>query len=277
MQRAFDYGVNFVDTAKIYSNYPHIARAIADRPHQIIIATKSYDYLAEQARESLAAAMRALGRDYIDVFLLHEQESHLTIRGHWEALEFLCRQREKGLIRAVGISTHYVAGVRAAAAVPEIDVIHPLWNRAGFGIADGNAAEMMAAIRTAYRAGKGIYAMKILGGGHLLKQRDAVLREAVRVPEFASVAIGMQSTREVEYNVRLLTGRPIPEALRAALAARPRRLLVEEWCLGCGECLTACRDGALALINGRAAVDPGRCRLCGYCAARCPEFCIKVI
>lgn len=277
MQRAFSGGVNFIDTAKIYLNYPHIARAIADRPSEIIVATKSYDYRADQMRKSLASAMRELGRDYIDIFLLHEQESRLTIRGHWEALEYLCRQREKGTVRAVGISTHYVAGVRAAAAVPEIDVIHPLWNMAGFGIADGDAAGMMAAVKEACRAGKGIYAMKVLGGGHLLGERDEAMRAALRVPEFASVAIGMQTAGEVEYNVRLVSGRRIPKALRGVLAAKPRRLLIEEWCLGCGECITACRDGALQLSNGRAVVNPGRCRLCSYCAAKCPEFCIKVI
>lgn len=277
MRRAFDNGVNFVDTAKIYLNYPHIARAIADRPNEIIISTKSYDYQADQMRKSLHEALKELGRDYIDIFLLHEQESALTIRGHWEALEYLFRQREKGVVRAVGISTHHVAGVRAAAAVSELDVIHPLWNVAGFGIADGSAAEMMAAIREAYRAGKGIYAMKALGGGHLLGQRDAALQQALRIPEFSSVAVGMQSTLEVEYNTRLASGLGIPDGLREILARKPRRLLIEDWCLGCGECIKACRNGALQLIDGRAVVDPGRCRLCSYCAARCPEFCIKVI
>lgn len=277
MRRAFDHGVNFIDTAKIYLNYPHIARAIAECPNDIIISTKSYDYQADQMRESLSSALKELGRDYIDIFLLHEQESELTIRGHWEALEYLIRQREKGVVRAVGISTHHVAGVRAAATVAEIDVIHPLWNRGGFGIADGDAEDMMAAIREAFRAGKGIYAMKVLGGGHLLDERDDALLEALLISEFASIAVGMQSTLEVEYNVRLVNGESIPDGLRVILARKPRRLLIEEWCLGCGECLSACQSGALRLIEGHAMVDPGRCRLCSYCAARCPEFCIKVI
>ena len=34
-------------------------------------------------------ARRKLNRDKLDIFLLHEQESGLTIKGHWEAVEYL--------------------------------------------------------------------------------------------------------------------------------------------------------------------------------------------
>ena len=40
-----------------------------------MIATKSYAYSAQMARDSVEKALRALNRDYVDIFLLHEQES----------------------------------------------------------------------------------------------------------------------------------------------------------------------------------------------------------
>jgi len=277
LRRAFDRGVNFVDTAELYGNYPHIAGALAGRSEEIVVATKSYAYEARQAQASLYRALAELDRDYIDIYLLHEQESAATIHGHWEVLEYLFRAREKGVVRAVGISTHHVAGVRAAAAVPEIDVIHPLWNIRGFGIADGTADEMMAAIRGAHRIGKGIYAMKALGGGHLLGEWGNALQAVLGTDEFASVAVGMQSTLEVEFNVRLFSGDRVPDGLQQILAKKPRHLIIEDWCRGCGECVAACRNEALRLVDGRAEVASDRCRLCSYCAARCPDFCIKVI
>ena len=85
-------------------------------------------------RTSVEKALKELGRDYIDIFMLHEQESILTIKGHWEAIEYLIEAKEKGIVRAIGISTHHVEGVMGAASVPEIDVIHPLVNIAGIGI-----------------------------------------------------------------------------------------------------------------------------------------------
>ena len=113
-------------------------------------------------------ARRELDRDKLDIFLLHEQESALTIKGHYEALEFLLEERAKGNLGAIGISTHAVAGVMAAADLPEIDVIHPIINRYGHGIIDGSRDDMLQAIEYAAAQGKGLYGMKALAGGCLL-------------------------------------------------------------------------------------------------------------
>jgi Fe-S-cluster-containing hydrogenase component 2 len=38
-----------------------------------------------------------------------------------------------------------------------------------------------------------------------------------------------------------------------------------------------CKNHALSLQDGKSVVDAEKCALCGYCAAVCPQFCIKVI
>ncbi|WP_027719334.1 aldo/keto reductase [Desulfovirgula thermocuniculi] len=274
---ALEAGVNFLDTAESYRTYAHIRKALQGWDGEVIIATKSYAYSHRGMRESLEEALRALSRDHIDIFLLHEQESALTLRGHWEAFEFLLQAREKGLVRAVGISTHSVEGVRAAARVPEIDVIHPLVNVAGVGIQGGTREDMLAAIEEAAAFGKGLYAMKVLGGGHLIARAEEAFSFALQIPYLASVAVGMRSREEVDFNVRFFTGREVPAELRQILEKRERRLHIEEWCCGCGRCVEKCGAGALSLSGGRAVVDHSRCRLCGYCGAACPHFCIKVL
>lgn len=278
LRYALESGVNFVDTAELYANYDQIRAALVGISDRVVVATKCYAYRRDQMENSLGYALRALGRDYIDIFMLHEQESVLTLAGHREALEYLVEAREKGVIRAVGISTHYVAGVEAAAGDPDIQVIHPIVNRRGIGIRDGEAADMVAAIRRAVKNGKGVYGMKALGGGHLLDDPENALRFVLSCTEIASVAVGMQSVLEVEYNLRLFSGLSVPEGLRAILRRQPRRLLVEDWCRACGECVKRCSAGALYIgEDGRAAARPAVCNLCGYCAAVCPEFAIKVI
>ena len=52
----------------------------------------------------------------------------------------------------------------------EIEIIHPIVNKEGIGIQDGNIEDMLTAIEKAYNKGKGIYGMKPLGGGHLINQ-----------------------------------------------------------------------------------------------------------
>jgi predicted aldo/keto reductase-like oxidoreductase len=278
LEAAFSMGVNFVDTAESYDNYPHLRWALERGwSQQVHVATKSYAVTAAEMEQSVTRALRELGRDYIDIFLLHEQESGLTLKGHAGALEYLWRAKERGLVRAVGISTHTVAAVRSAALHPLVEVIHPLFNMAGFGILDGTAVDMLQAIRFAHQMGKGLYGMKALGGGHLYRSVEEALQYAWSVPELAAVAVGMQNEAELAANVSLLMGEAIPDSVKAQLGAQPRRLHVESYCVGCGTCLSACKSGALSLVAGKVQVDHSRCLCCGYCGRVCPEFCLKVI
>jgi len=277
IRKALELGVNFIDTAELYRTYPYINLALRGWPGEVVVASKSYAYTRRGMAQSLEAARRGLDRDVVDIFLLHEQESMLTIRGHWEAVEYLLEAKEKGVVRAVGISTHCVSGVTAAARLPEMDVIHPLVNVAGVGIVGRGVREMLAAIVEAAACGKGIYAMKALGGGNLIGRREEAFRFILSVPQITSVAVGMSCPEEVEYNVQLFSGRPVPEELKERTRLRRRTLHIENWCRGCGECVKRCPAGALSLVSGRAFVNEELCLLCGYCGSVCPDFCIKVI
>ncbi len=136
--------MNFIDTAELYETYAHIREALKTIPRdKLIIATKSYAWSRETAEESFLKACNELGTDYIDLFMLHEQESEHTLRGHADALAYFLERKEKGDIRAVGLSTHYVAGVKAANKTPEIQVVHPILNKMGLGIQDGTLNDML--------------------------------------------------------------------------------------------------------------------------------------
>lgn len=270
---AYERGVRFLDTADLYDTYPHIRLALRSAP-DYVISTKAYCWDEPTAQAALERAFRGVGRDYIDLFMLHEQESLYTLRGHEEALNYLFKQKAMGRIGAIGVSTHFVACVQAAPRFPMIDVIHPLINRAGIGIQDGTREDMEAAIRTARDFGIGIFAMKPLGGGHLIRDNRAALEYAVNNPLLDSVAVGMQTTEEIDANVTAFEG---SMALLDALRDRPRRIMVHDWCEGCGRCAARCRQKAIEIIEGKAHIDAGKCVFCGYCARECPQFCIKVV
>ncbi|NLJ85421.1 MAG: 4Fe-4S binding protein [Firmicutes bacterium] len=279
IQRAMDLGVNFIDTSQFYRVYPPIALALKQyaKKDEVVIASKSYAYDTAGMKAALEEALRELDRDHIDIFLLHEQESSLTIRGHWEAVEYLLKAKERGLVRAIGISTHRVAGVRAAALVPELDVVSPLINYTGIGIIDGTRDDMVEAIKFAAACGKGIYGMKPFGGGHLMDTIETAMEFLLNLQEIDSIAVGMKSIPEVEMNVRLINQEVVPEELKEATKTMGRTLHIDDWCIGCGACVARCSSQALTLENGKAVVDPSRCVFCGYCGAHCPEFAIKVI
>ncbi|MCX7922148.1 MAG: aldo/keto reductase [Clostridia bacterium] len=274
--KAFEMGVNFIDTAELYRTYPYIKEAIKRYGKKPVVATKSYAYTAEGAKESLENARKELDMDIIDIFLMHEQESRLTLKGHREALEYYLAAKEKGIIRAVGVSTHNIEVVEACAEMPEIDVIHPIVNKKGIGIGDGTIDEMLAAIKKAYDVGKGIYSMKPLGGGNLLSSYNESIEFVLNLPFIHSVAIGMQSVEEVIMNVGVFNNERIPEEIITALKGKLRRLHIDYWCEGCGRCLERCGQDALKLTEGKAVVTNDKCVLCGYCGSVCPQFAIKI-
>ena len=273
---ALDHGVNFFDTADLYNNYAHLKQAIEIK-RDVVISTKSYDYTAAGVRKSLHRALTELGRDYVDLYLLHEQESRKTIEGHWEAIAELIKFKEAGVVRAIGISTHRIEGVVGATLFDELDVIHPLINLTGIGIEDGTAEEMVAAIHAAKKKGKGIYAMKALGGGNLLAQKQACFDFILGLEDLDAIAIGVQSVDEVRYDVRRINGEPISQQLAAAVAGSSKVIHISDWCEGCGECVKHCGPKALSIVEGKAVIDNEKCILCCYCGTYCKLFCIKVI
>ncbi len=274
---ALEQGVNFFDTAKLYGTYPYLKKALQGWPQPVVISSKSYDYTWEGMKKSLEEARVALDRDTIDIFCLHEQESELTLAGHRPALEYLEEAKTRGLIRAVGVSTHTVKVVKAAAQMNNIEVIHPLVNMRGLGLLDGTLPQILAAVKDAYENGKGLYGMKALGGGNLISQAESALNFAFTMPYLHSVALGCKTKEELDFNIAVLEGRiPSPELVRK-VRKTPRRLHFEDWCAGCGACVKKCPSGLLALRNGKAALVGDGCLFCGYCAAVCPDFVIKVI
>ena len=297
---AFDSGLNFIDTAQYYENY-HIIRAALGRcrsPENVMVSTKTYAWSRELAVSAVEEARHALDRDVIDVFMLHEQESYETLRGHWDALEYLFECREKGIIRAVGASTHHCALVKGLIRLKnngfDPDVCHPLYNMAGIGIADGSESDMAEVLTEAHGMGIGIFAMKALGGGHLCASAEEALRFVLDKPFIDAAAVGMQSYDEVDANIALLTDGTFSDSQRERLKDKHRTLHVEEYCEGCGACVKRCGEGALTLVpvtdcpdaddsefsrdktGLRAAADDSKCVRCGYCTKVCPVFALKV-
>ncbi|AOT72858.1 aldo/keto reductase [Geosporobacter ferrireducens] len=278
LQEAFRQGINFIDTAELYQTYPHIRQAIKniDR-QQLVIATKSYAYDRMTAAASLEKARKELDLDQIDIFLLHEQESEYTIRGHLEALKYFIKMKEAGILRAVGISTHHISGVRAAAKMDDIDIIHPIVNISGLGIQDGSMEEMATALEEAHQRGKGIYGMKPLGGGNLIHTADQCFQFVLNLSFLDAIAVGMQTIEEVKANAMRFKGLPIPMEIQKKINTKPRKLHIDDWCEKCGSCIPNCSHQALSIKNNILTVDSKVCVLCGYCSNYCPNFCIKIV
>ena len=94
--------------------------------------------------------------------------------------------------------------------------------------------------------------------------------------QIASVAIGMQSTDEIDFNIQLANG-IYDSKLARKLVNRNRQLLIHDWCQCCGKCVNTCPQKALVIEEEKLKVLDHKCVFCGYCSRSCPDFCIKVI
>lgn len=50
----------------------------------------------------------------------------------------------------------------------------------------------------------------------------------------------------------------------------------EKKCLTCGACIAICPVDAIAIVNGKAKINPKKCIKCGSCAQFCPVGAIEI-
>ena len=115
IHRALDAGINFIDTADVYSageSEEIVAKAIRGRRDRLVIATKVHGSMGEDPNmagnsrrwiiEECDNSLRRLGTDYIDLYQIHRPDPHIDIDETLGALTDLVRQ---GKVRYLGSST----------------------------------------------------------------------------------------------------------------------------------------------------------------------------
>ncbi|MBN1411036.1 MAG: aldo/keto reductase [Spirochaetales bacterium] len=275
---ALDKGVNFIDTAQMYGTYAHIKAALKKTSVKPVIATKSFASSYQNMERAVEEALSAMELDCIDIFHLHAARTDDKVFSERaEAFQCLLDYRKKGKIRAVGLSTHSVKAVNKASAMDGVDIVFPIINKTGLGILQGTLQDMLAAIARCVAAGKGIYLMKVLGGGNLINDYYGSMEFAMSLPGWSSIALGMVSEEEVEFNIRYFVEGKIEEAPRLT-GVKKKFIAMEVVCNACGTCIEKCPSQAIvAGENGKAFIQEELCTLCGYCVNECPQFAIRMI
>jgi len=278
LKKSYELGVRFIDTAQIYGAYPHIRKFFDEvHPSDVIVASKSHAKNYEEMNKAVEECLIELKLNHIDIFHLHALVDSDDLKSRAGALEALIKCKENGKIRAIGISSHSVEGLRAIKDIPEIEIVHPIFNKNCLGLIHGLKDELLQELTKLRRQKRGIYAMKVFAGGHYIKDMENALKYVRDTGLTDAMVIGMKTPEEVEIDVRLFNNGFLDEKDRKKISSFNKSLIIYDRCKRCGKCVMACQQGAMILGPKKAENIKEKCILCGYCAEVCPEFMIRVI
>ena len=165
---AQDLGINLLDTAPAYGcSEQRLGQLLSCRQDWVISSkvgeqyTKGhsyFDFSCSAIEHSLQQSLRHLKTDYLDVVLLHSNGEDEWLLQQTEALETLLRLRQKGSIRAIGMSSKTVSGGRLALDMG-CDVVMVALNPL-----DVSQQEIL---NKALQMSRGVFIKKAFASGHL--------------------------------------------------------------------------------------------------------------
>jgi aryl-alcohol dehydrogenase-like predicted oxidoreductase len=175
LRDALDRGVRTFDCADQYGSHPYLASAMKDVPREkydIITKIRWHGGANEpDANVYVERFLKELSTDHIDLLLIHCVTSPEWPSEMRKQMEILSKYKEKGVIRALGVSCHSIAALEAAAADPWVDSVHTRINPYGMSM-DGDPEQVIPVIKKIHAAGKGVVGMKIVGAGRLRADSD---------------------------------------------------------------------------------------------------------
>lgn len=144
LHRALDLGINFFDTAAVYGNGANerlVGRAIRDRRHEVVLATKcgiqaaqvgfpsGLDGSPQEIHRSCDESLKRLGVDVVDLFYLHRVDPKTPIEESVGAMAELVRA---GKVRYLGLSEAAPVTIRRAHKIHPMSALqseYSLWWR----------------------------------------------------------------------------------------------------------------------------------------------------
>lgn len=163
---ARDLGINFIDTAPAYGNSEERLGKLLPDKNAWVIVTKvgeifengrsAFDFSAAHTRMSVERSLKRLGRDHVDIVLVHSDGNDKAIIDNEEALGTLADLKREGLIRAYGMSTKTEEG--GLWVVRHCDVVMATCNPVD--------THDLPVIAEAERLNKGVLVKKGLQSGH---------------------------------------------------------------------------------------------------------------
>ncbi|MBQ1661442.1 MAG: aldo/keto reductase [Treponema sp.] len=281
LRRAFEGGMTFFDTARLYSDSEEkIGLALSDVRDKIHIATKTQAKTPDAIKAEIETSLKNMKTDHVDLYQFHYADRCYRPgdgSGMYECMEDLKRQ---GMILHIGITAHKIG-------VAEECVKSGLYETMQFPFSYLSGEREIALVKLCKEHNVGFIAMKGLAGGLITNSRAAF----AYMTQFDNVLPiwGIQHMRELEEWLSFMDSAPDFDPEIAAFIEEDRKNFGADFCRGCGYCMP-CPQGILINNCARmsmmvrraptkawtndfwknAMMDIEKCTGCGRCKTKCP-------
>ena len=206
---AKELGINALDTAPAYgTSETRLGAILGTSINDWVICTKvgeefengqsAFNFSAEHTRNSVHRSLKRLGRDILDIVMIHSNGDDSQIVDNFEAIDTLQRLKADGLIRAIGMSTKTVDG--ALQALPHVDCLMVTYNQ--------SHTDEVPVLEAANTAGKGIFIKKALASGHIVHNDPQSLENALTFvvdhPAVTSITLGTITEHHLRTNAAIV-------------------------------------------------------------------------
>ena len=280
LRHAYDSGINYFDTARMYSDSEEkIGIALADVRSKIFISSKTHVFTAKDIRENLEITLRNLKTDYLDLLQLHNPAFCPVEGGEDGVYDELLKAKKEGKIRHIGITNHREHIAREA-------VESGLYETLQFPFSYLSSESELNLKQTCVESNMGFLAMKPFGGG--VMSSGAAVYWFFQQHKDVLPLYGMQHMHELVEMLGYVSNPP-SEADVAGIIAKDKEELSGNFCRSCGYC-APCPIGIRTDLVLRSYYnlrrmplvqmmteswyqmmeDTKNCIGCGSCASKCP-------
>lgn len=201
---AHERGMTFYDAADLYGSHQNVKEILKEVPREKAtllskIWTRPEPWNQDAPMKTIDRFRKETGSDYFDILLLHCMTNSKWQEEKKPYIEAMSEAKQKGIVKAVGLSCHSFEALKVAADDPWVDVILARINPEGV-IMDASPDEVMAVLKKAHDRGKGIIGMKIFGEGKLSEesQREKSLKYVIGSKNVDCMTIGITSAEQVD-------------------------------------------------------------------------------
>jgi aryl-alcohol dehydrogenase-like predicted oxidoreductase len=165
IEAALDAGINYFETARAYSgSETYLGKALKGHRERLFLTSKSHGRTRQEAEGHLAATLRHLQTDHLDLWQVHDVRTMAEVAALGApggALEAFQWAREKGLARFIGVTGHHDPEVlRRALDLYDFDTVLLPVNPA-----EPYSRSFLPLAREALDRGLGVIGMKVLARG----------------------------------------------------------------------------------------------------------------